>query len=116
VKSTSRPSADRQRSRDFTAEFALAPDAQLDGETVSGNMVLEFPASPDAEFDVQSFSGDIDNCFGPAPVKSRYGSGSRLAFKNGDGHARVHVDTKSGDVQLCTKGLHGKKTASAPVA
>jgi Putative adhesin len=103
-------------SGDLSAELALAPNAQLDGQSVSGDIVFDFAAAPSAEFDIQSFSGDIENCFGPAPVKSRYGSGSRLAFKNGDAQARVHVDTKSGDVKVCAEDPHNHKTAMAPVA
>jgi hypothetical protein len=90
-------------SGDMTAELALAPDGQLEGESVSGDLTLKFAAAPAAAFDVQSFSGDIRNCFGPKPVESRYGPGSRLEFKNGEGHAHVRVNTKSGDVRLCAK-------------
>jgi len=91
-------------SGDVTADLALSPGAQLDGESVSGDITFNFAAAPDADVDVQSFSGDIHNCFGPKPVKAEYGPGSRLAFTSGAGHARVHVDTKSGDVRLCTQG------------
>jgi hypothetical protein len=83
----------------------LAPDGQIESESVSGDVSLKFAAAPAAEFDVQSFSGDIRNCFGPKPMQSRYGPGSRLEFKNGEGHAHVRVDTKSGDVRLCVKGM-----------
>jgi hypothetical protein len=92
-------------SGDMKAELALAPDGQLESESVSGNVTLQFAAAPAAEFDVQSFSGDISNCFGPKPMQSRYGPGSRLEFKNGDGRARVRLNTKSGDVRLCVKGM-----------
>jgi DUF4097 and DUF4098 domain-containing protein YvlB len=91
-------------SGDVTADLALSPGAQLDGESVGGDITFNFAAAPDADIDVQSFSGEIHNCFGPKPVKAEYGPGSRLAFTNGSGHARVHVDTKSGDVRLCTQG------------
>jgi hypothetical protein len=91
-------------SGDLTAALALGPDTQLDGESVSGTIHLEFPNVPAAEFDVQSFSGGIDNCFGPKPTEAAYGPGSRLTFKSGDGHARVRIETKSGDVHLCAKG------------
>jgi hypothetical protein len=94
-------------SGDMRVELALAPDGQLESESVSGNFSLQFAAAPAAEFDVQSFSGDISNCFGPKPMQSRYGPGSRLEFKNGDGRARVRVNTKSGDVRLCVKGMSG---------
>lgn len=91
-------------SGDMTAALALTPDGQIESESVSGNVDLKFAAEPAAEFDVRSFSGDIKNCFGPQPVESRYGPGSHLEFKNGEGHARVRINTKSGDVRLCVKG------------
>jgi hypothetical protein len=65
---------------------------------------------------VQSFSGDIKNCFGPKPVESHYGPGSRLQFSNGDGRARVQINTKSGNVQLCVKGLSGSHASSLSLA
>ena len=92
-----------------SADLTLAPAAELVGESVSGNIVLNFAPAPDAEFDVRTFSGQIENCFGPAPEKSRYGSGSRLAFKNGDARSRVHVDTQAGNVKLCTAAAHDKR-------
>jgi len=104
-------------SGDMTAALALAPDGQIESESVSGNVSLKFAGEPSAEFDVQSFSGDIKNCFGPKPVESRYGPGSRLEFKNGDGHARVRINTKSGDVRLCVAGAHAAKLSmTAPFA
>lgn len=92
-------------SGDMTADLALAPDGQIESESVSGDISLKFAAVPAAEFDVQSFSGDIRNCFGPKPMQSQYGPGSRLEFKNGEGHGHVRVNTKSGDVKLCVKGM-----------
>lgn len=101
-------------SGNLTAHLSLAADAQLDGESVSGNLRFDFPAAPSAEFDIQSFSGNIDNCFGPKTEKAHYGPGERLEFKNGQGHARVRIETKSGDVHLCTGAL--RRDATAPVA
>jgi DUF4097 and DUF4098 domain-containing protein YvlB len=83
--------------------FALGPDAKIDGESISGDIKLEFAGTPAGDFDVESFSGDIDNCFGPKPVKPKYGPGTRLQFTTGDSHARVRLETKSGDVRLCAK-------------
>jgi hypothetical protein len=77
---------------------------------------FDFPSVPAADFDVQSFSGSIDNCFGPKPVESSYGLGSRLTFRSGDGQARVRIETKSGDVHLCTGGPHREHVANAPEA
>jgi hypothetical protein len=77
---------------------------------VSGDVSLKFAAMPAAEFDVQTFSGGIKNCFGPKPTESRYGPGSRLQFMNGEGHAHVRINTKSGDTQLCVKGMTNANT------
>lgn len=103
-------------SGDMTAEIALAPDGQLESESVSGDVSLKFAAAPAAEFDVQSFSGDIRNCFGPKPTESRYGPGSRLEFKNGDGRAHVRVNTKSGDVRLCAKDMNSTHVSMLSLA
>jgi hypothetical protein len=89
-------------SGNVSAALSLAPDAELEGESVSGNLRFDFPAAPGAQFDVQSFSGDIDSCFGPKPESDRHRPGSRLEFKSGDGSGHVHIETKSGDVHLCT--------------
>jgi hypothetical protein len=89
-------------SGDVTAQLGMSGDAQIDGESVSGDIKLNFIGNLAADFDVQSFSGEIENCFGPKPAEPKHGPGSRLAFKNGAGTARVHISTKSGDVSLCT--------------
>jgi len=95
-------------SGDVSATLTLAPDAQLEGQSVSGDLSFEFTSAPAGDFDIQSFSGDIDNCFGPKPVESRYGPGTRLTFRNGEGRAHVSAETKSGDVRLCVVGQkHG---------
>lgn len=100
-------------SGDMTVALALVQGGRIEAESVSGGISLRFAATPAAEFDVQSFSGNIRNCFGPTPVESQYGPGSRLQFTNGEGHGRVHIDTKNGDVKLCVKGGHA---AMLPVA
>jgi DUF4097 and DUF4098 domain-containing protein YvlB len=103
-------------SGDLTAELTLAAAGELDGESVSGSLRINFAAVPSADFDVQSVSGDIASCFGPKPLESRYGPGSRLAFKSGDGAGHVHIETKSGEVHLCAKDLHADHAASIPTA
>jgi len=88
-------------SGDVIAALSLAPDGELEAESVSGNLRFDFPAPPGAQFDVQSFDGNIDSCFGPKPESAHYGPGSRLMFKSGDGRGHLHIETKSGDVHLC---------------
>lgn len=56
------------------------------------------------------------NCFGPKSKEAQYGPGSRLAFKNGEGSAHVQIETKSGNVNLCTKDSQGKRSADAATA
>jgi DUF4097 and DUF4098 domain-containing protein YvlB len=87
----------------MSAALSLSSDARLDAQSVSGDVRLDFPAPPAADFDMQTFSGDIHNCFGPKPVESHHGSGSSLNFKNGEGSARVRVNTHSGSIEICTK-------------
>jgi hypothetical protein len=102
-------------SGDMSAALSLAPDAQFDSDSISGTLHFEFADVPNGEVDVQSFSGSIDNCFGPKPTESKYGPGSHLEFRNGEGRAHVRVETKSGDVQLCTKELvHKHASLAAP--
>ena len=103
-------------SGDVSAALALTPDGQIDSQSVSGDIGINFAAAPAAEFDVQSFSGEIKNCFGPKAIESTYGPGSRLEFKNGEGHANVRVNTKSGDVRLCVKGMHGTHSSALSMA
>jgi DUF4097 and DUF4098 domain-containing protein YvlB len=87
----------------LSATLGAAADAQIDGQTVSGDIKLDFAGEPAADFDVQTLSGDIDNCFGPKPDEPRHGPGKRLTFKTGDTSARVHLTSNSGDVRLCAK-------------
>ncbi len=82
---------------------ALAASGQFEATSISGDLGVHFTTLPDADFDVQTFSGDIKNCFGPKPVEEQYGPGSRLNFRNGKGGGHVHIDSKSGDVDLCSR-------------
>jgi Putative adhesin len=91
-------------SGDFSINADLAPDGRLEAESVSGNYRITFAgALPPAVFDLQSFSGDLSTCSGRKAAHEGYGPGSRLSFQEGAGSARVRVDTKSGDVTLCSK-------------
>jgi putative adhesin len=94
-------------SGDMTVRLGLAANGQLEGESVSGALHFDFAKLPDADFDVQSFSGDIDNCFGPKPMESHYGPGSRLSFKSMGGSGHVRIQSKSGDITVCARDKHG---------
>jgi hypothetical protein len=90
-------------SGDMKVSSTLTPSGQFDASSISGDLHVKFTAQPDADIEVQSFSGDISNCFGPKPTEEHYGPGSRLSFRSGKGGGRVHIDTKSGDVSICTQ-------------
>lgn len=91
-------------SGDLAITADVAGDGRFEAESVSGDFVITFTgAVPAAEYDLQSFSGDLTTCFGQKAVKEGYGPGSRLSFREGAGTARIRVDTKSGDVNLCTR-------------
>ena len=103
-------------SGNFGIGSTLAAGGQIDAESVSGDIIVSFAAAPDAAVDLQSFSGDIDNCFGPKPETADYGAGTRLLFTSGNGAGRLRVDTKSGNISLCTKAPRPPKEPHEPKA
>jgi hypothetical protein len=90
-------------SGDVSIGSALAADARLEAESVSGDVELIVVGRPAGAFDVETLSGSIENCFGPKPVEPKYGPGSSLSFREGQGAASVRIETKSGDVRLCNR-------------
>ncbi len=90
-------------SGDLGIDAGFSEGASVDAETVSGDFTLNLTAEPGAAIDLQTLSGDITSCFGPAPVRPEYGPGSRLTFSSGNGKGRIHAETKSGDIRLCTR-------------
>ena len=94
----------RSTSGDLGIRGRLVPEARLDFESISGDIRLDLEGPVGAEFDVSTFNGDINNCFGPKPVRtSEYAPGSELRFREGQGSARVRVKTLNGDISLCNK-------------
>jgi hypothetical protein len=43
-------------------------------------------------------------------------AGSRLSFKNGEGHGSVRINTKSGDVRLCAKDTSSGRSSALSLA
>lgn len=82
----------------------LSGDARLDAEAINGDLRFELARPVDAQFDVETFNGEIDNCFGPKPVRIReFGPGKALRFTEGAGEARVRVKTLNGAVNICSR-------------
>jgi DUF4097 and DUF4098 domain-containing protein YvlB len=96
----------RVRTTSGSLEFRgkLRPDAELEAESVSGDLSLRAAAEKGYDFEISTFSGDIENCFNLDAVNTnRYGPGRRLTGKQGDGGAKVRIQTMSGDVEVCDK-------------
>ncbi len=91
-------------SGDLDATLGLSGDGRLEAETVSGDVQVSFAgALPPADYEVSSLSGDLSTCQGRKATQEGYGPGSRLVFREGAATARVRIDTKSGDVTLCSR-------------
>jgi DUF4097 and DUF4098 domain-containing protein YvlB len=91
-------------SGDLDVRAGLGAAASVEMNSISGTITLTLKPPVSAEFDIQSFSGDIENCFGPEPRdKSKYSPGSELNFTQGDGGARVDIETLSGEIVLCDR-------------
>jgi DUF4097 and DUF4098 domain-containing protein YvlB len=87
---------------DLSAE--LKQGASLDMESVSGLITVRLKPPVNADFDIESFSGDIGACFGPKPRDtSKYTPGSELNFTQGNGGARVEIQTLSGEISICDR-------------
>jgi hypothetical protein len=91
-------------SGDLDVQADLAPDARVEMGSVSGALRLRLKPPVNAEFDIESFSGDIENCFGQkARDTSKYTPGSELSFTQGNGGARVEIETLSGTITVCDR-------------
>ena len=91
-------------SGDLSMASALTPDGRLEAESVSGDLRVDFAGGmPPADYDLSTLSGELSTCDGHKAVHPGVGPGSRLAYRQGAGTARVHIDTKSGDVALCDR-------------
>ena len=88
-------------SGDVTARAALAPDARVEIETVSGEADLGLNGAKDGDYALSTFSGDLDNCFGPEAERRRYSPGRSVKFRHGDGERDVRMSTMSGSIRLC---------------
>lgn len=83
-------------------EGELAPHADLQAQTVSGEIELLLPGSTAADFTVNTFSGDINTDFA-ALYRNPGGPHSpqkELTFSIGGGGAKVAIETLSGSISL----------------
>ena len=89
-------------SGDIEIHADLSPTARVTMESVSGEVALMAKPPVNAEFSLESFGGMIKNCFGQTARKtSKYTPGKELDFTQGNGGARVEIQTLSGVVSIC---------------
>jgi DUF4097 and DUF4098 domain-containing protein YvlB len=92
----------RTTNGDATLHAGLAPEARIEMEAVNGRLSLVLKGEPpDAEYTLETFNGEIENAFGPDPVRtSRFAPGTELRFTTGEGSARVNMETLNGAIIL----------------
>lgn len=80
-------------------ETALDKGARVNMETINGDLTLVLHGEIDAEFDLETFNGSIRSEFGPkAERTSKYAPGTELRFTEGEGSARVVMETLNGGI------------------
>lgn len=89
-------------SGDIDLSVGLDAASRLNLESVSGTIGLRIKPPVNADFDIESFSGGIENCFGlEARDTSKHAPGFELNFTQGNGGARVEIQTLSGAISVC---------------
>jgi DUF4097 and DUF4098 domain-containing protein YvlB len=86
-------------SGDLTLSLSLAAGGRLGADSMSGDIKLSLPGSQQAEFSVQSYSGSIHSDFGESARVSR-GPGVVLEHREGDGGAKIRLESFSGDISI----------------
>lgn len=94
----------RNTSGRISIQGKLTKDADVDAQTVSGDVRLHAPAESGYEYEVSTFSGDIHDCFNVKPEKTnQYGPGERLNGSLGKGDGHVRIKTMSGSIDVCDR-------------
>ncbi|HUO19217.1 MAG TPA: DUF4097 family beta strand repeat-containing protein [Steroidobacteraceae bacterium] len=92
----------RSTSGDITFEGRLARGADVDAQSVNGDLKVHVAAEDGFQYELQTLSGDIGDCFGAKAERSgEYGPGHKLEGTRGGGSAHVRLKTLSGDLDLC---------------
>ncbi|MBT8135654.1 MAG: DUF4097 domain-containing protein [Gammaproteobacteria bacterium] len=97
-------------SGDMDFSGAMARNAKVDAESVSGDVDLRLDSLYDTDYYLESFSGNISPVLGQkAQKKSKYAPGSRLELIEGNGDNRVRIETMSGDISIRETGNPRRK-------
>lgn len=94
----------RSTSGDVQIDARATARTAVQVETVSGDSRITARGATGFTIDARSFSGEIGTCFGVSgEPTSKYGPGSKLDHRRGDGSVRVRVNSVSGDVTICDR-------------
>ncbi len=94
----------RSTSGDITFEGRLARGADVDAQSVNGDLKVHAASEDGFQYELQTLSGDISNCFDAKAERSgEYGPGHKLEGTRGGGSAPVRLKTMSGDLDLCDR-------------
>ena len=94
----------RSTSGDITFEGRLQRNADVDVQSVNGDLKVRAASEDGIQYELQSLSGDISDCFNAKPERSsEYGPGHKLDGTRGAGSAHVRLKTMSGDLELCDR-------------
>jgi hypothetical protein len=94
----------RTTSGDITFDGRLTHGADLDAQSVNGDLKVRAPAENGFRYELETLSGDISDCFdAKAERSSEYGPGHKLDGLRGAGDGHVRMKTMSGDLKLCDR-------------
>jgi DUF4097 and DUF4098 domain-containing protein YvlB len=78
--------------------------ADINYESVSGDIDIAVGTEAGMSIDASTFSGEIGTCFGEkGKPTSEYSPGEKLSTRRGEGGATVRVKSLSGDVSICDR-------------
>ncbi|WP_329741552.1 DUF4097 family beta strand repeat-containing protein [Dyella sp. A6] len=86
-------------SGDANVNGSMAPDGQIDIDSMSGDIDLRLPTDLSSTIHASTFSGDLHSDFG-TPKTSQHGPGSSLVVTVGQGNGSVKAETFSGDLRI----------------
>jgi hypothetical protein len=94
----------RTTSGDISFEGRLTHGADLDAQSVNGDLKVRAPSENGFRYELETLSGDISDCFDvKAERSSEYGPGHKLDGLRGAGDGHVRMKTMSGDLKLCDR-------------
>jgi len=87
----------------ITYTGGLAERGDIRANSLSGSIRLQLDRPVEGEYELETFSGNIRCDLGPSSISRNKGKGKHIIFTNGDGKARIKVETFSGSLTISTE-------------